>query len=88
MSLTGLSQMSKFEIGSSKVAKRKSAIKVKKKIGGACMGNHIAAIKYILDTKRYCGNSVFNQNILQVSRPQKCLFIHMHECKRTEQLSK
>lgn len=52
------------------------------------MGNHIAAIKYILDTKRYCGNSVFNQNILQVSRPQKCLFIHMHECKRTEQLSK
>lgn len=87
MSFTGLSQMSKFENGSSKGAKRKSAIKVKK-IGGACMGNHIAAIKYILDTKRYCGNTMFNQNILQVSRPQKCLFIHMHECKRTEQLSK
>lgn len=33
-------------------------------------------------------STMFYDNILQVSRPQKCFLLHMDECKRTKHHSK
>lgn len=63
MTFTGLNQMlkrkkrkkKKMEMQKSFKKNPKSAVWVKN-IGGACVGNHIGAMKYTLDTRGYCGH--------------------------------